>query len=110
MKILNRVGGAFLLAVLVIAAFIGFQSPIGRQIWNGLWQAGETVVSFVRQQVPQLGGRTDHDASLAIAISAVLVIVVIFLVGKPIPIRTFTILVAGATALAFVLYNPGIVG
>ncbi len=39
MKILNRVGGAFLLLVLVAAAVLGFQTPTGRQIWTGIWAA-----------------------------------------------------------------------
>ena len=40
MKILNRVGGAFLLLVLVAAAILGFHTPTGRQIWDDLWAAG----------------------------------------------------------------------
>jgi hypothetical protein len=107
-KILNRVGGTFLLAILAIATVIGFQSPTGRQLWNGMWQAGETVVMYARQQVPRLNGRTDHDASLAIAIAAVGVIVVLALLKKPVSVRAFTVLVIVAAVVAAVLYNPSV--
>ena len=55
MKILNRVGGAFLLLVLVVAAIMGFQTPDGRQIWDDLWAAG-CRGRRVRDQIQRLTG------------------------------------------------------
>ena len=110
MKILNRVGGAFLLLVLVAAAILGFQTPTGRQIWDDLWAAGAGVLSWVRDQI-QLLTRTSlpGHAAAAIAIAAVGVIVVLGLLKKPISVRTFTVMVLIAAVAAYILYNPGAV-
>jgi hypothetical protein len=110
MKILSRVGGAFLLLVLVAAAVLGFQTPTGRQIWDDLWKAVATVGRWVRDQI-QLLTRTSipGHAAAAIAIASVGVIVVLALLKKPISIRAFTLLVLVAAVAAYVLYNPGAV-
>ena len=52
MKILNRVGGAFLLLVLVAAVVLGFQTPTGRQIWDDLWAAGSAVAELAAAADP----------------------------------------------------------
>lgn len=110
MKILNRVGGAFLALVLAIAAILGFQSSTGRPIWNDLWSAGSEVLTWVRDRI-QLLTRTSvpGHAAVAIAISAVGVIVVLGLLKKPISVRAFTILVLVAAVAAYILYNPSVV-
>lgn len=115
MKILNRVGGAFLLLVLGIAAIIGFQSPTGRQIWDDLWEAVRLVLTYLRELIQGLGGKTvggttvAGNATLAIAISAVGVIVLLSLLKKPVSVRAFTIMVLLAAVGAFILYNPAVV-
>ena len=56
MNALNKIGGALLLAGLAIAVIIGFQTPTGREFWDGIWQAGETVVQFIGDQLARLSG------------------------------------------------------
>ena len=108
MKILNRVGGAFLLLVVVAAAVLGFQTPTGRQIWDDLWAAGAGVLSWVRDQIQLLTNTSiPGHAGVAIAIASVGVIVVLGLLKKPISIRAFTVLVLVAAVAAYILYNPG---
>ena len=110
MKILNRVGGAFLLLVLVAAVVLGFQTPTGRQIWDDLWAAGSAVVSWVRDRIQLLTGTSiPGHAAVAIAIAAVGVIVVLALRGKPVSYRAFVLLLLGAAVVAYILYNPGAV-
>jgi hypothetical protein len=110
MKILNRVGGTFLLLVLAIAATIGFQSPAGRPIWNDLWQAGTIVVRYLRDLIQRLTGTSiPGHASVAVAIAAVGVVVLLALLKKPISVRTFTLLVLLAGVGAVILYDPTIV-
>ena len=107
MKILSRVGGAFLVLVLVAAVILGFQTPTGRQIWDDLWAAGSAVVSWVRDQI-QLLTRTSipGHAAAAISIAAVGVIIVLALLKKPVSMRTFTVLLLVAAVAAYILYNP----
>jgi len=109
-KILNRVGGAFLLLVLVAAVVLGFQTPTVRQLWDDLWAAGSAVLSWVRDQIQLLTGTSiPGHAAVAIAIAAVGVIVVLALRGKPVSYRAFVLLLLGAAVVAYILYNPGAV-
>ena len=108
MKILNRVGGAFLLLVLVAAVVLGFQTPTGRQIWDDLWAAGSAVVSWVRDQIQLLTGTSiPGHAGAAIAIASVGVIVVLAVLKKPVSYRGFMVILLVAPVAAYILYNPG---
>jgi hypothetical protein len=110
MKVLNRVGGAFLLLVLGIAAILGFQTPTGRQIWDDLWEAGSTVLSWVRDAIQRLNDTSiPGNAPAAIAIAAIGVIVVLALLKKPVSVRAFTVMVLIAAIAAFILYDPRVV-
>jgi hypothetical protein len=108
MKILNRVGGAFLLLVVVAAAVLGFQTPTGRQIWDDLWAAGAGVLSWVRDQIQLLTNTSiPGHAGVAIAIASVGVIVVLGLLGKPVSYRLFMVMLLVAAVAAYILYDPG---
>ncbi len=110
MKILNRVGGAFLLLVLGMAAILGFQSPTGRQVWDAMWAAGSAALGWAGDQIQRLSGTSvAGNAPAAIAIAAVGVIVVLALLKKPISVRAFTAMVLVAALGAVVLYNPQVV-
>jgi hypothetical protein len=110
MKILNRVGGTFLLLILAIAVTLGFQSPTGRPIWNDIWETATSVLKFVQDAILRLVGTpVSGDASVAIAAAGVGVIAVLALSKKPVSVRTFSIVVLLAAVAALVLYNPAIV-
>ena len=107
MKILNRVGGAFLLLVLVAAAILGFQTPTGRQIWDGISQAVIDVLRWLQQlSAGLIGSPFDGHGYAAIGGAAVLLVLVLILLKKPIPLRVFELLLVVAAAVAFVLWNP----
>jgi hypothetical protein len=107
MKILNRVGGAFLLLVLVAAAVLGFQTPTGRQIWDDLWAAGAATLSWVRDQIQLLTGTSiPGHAAVAIAIASVGVIAVLAVLKKPVSYRGFIVMLLVAAVAAYILYNP----
>jgi hypothetical protein len=110
MNLLNRVGGALLLLGLGLAVIIGFQSPTGRQFWDGVWQAGATVVGYFRTQIERLTGEgTDGNLAVSVGVAAVGLIIVLTLMKWPITVRVYTILLILATVVAIVLYNPSIV-
>ena len=109
MNVLNRVGGALLLLGLAIAVIIGFQTPTGRRFWDGIWQAGATVVDFIRDQAARL---TDTPIAgnvwASIGVAAIGFLIVMTLVPPLRVGRGFAILAIVFTAIAFILYNPAI--
>ena len=110
MNALNKIGGALLVAGLAIAVIIGFQTPTGRQFWDGIWQAGEAVVSFIGDQAGRLTGTPiAGNVWAAVGVAAIAFLVVITLVPPLRVGRGFAILAIVFTALAFVLYDPTIV-
>jgi hypothetical protein len=110
MKVLNRVGGTFLLLVLGIAAISGFQSSTGRPMWDSLWNATASVLSYTRTQVLRLDGTSvAGNWRAAVGWSAVGVILLLVLLPKPVSVRTFTLLLLGAAAASFVLWDPTVV-
>ena len=110
MNVLNRIGGALLLAGLAVAVIIGFQTPTGRSFWDGIWQAGSTVVSFIGDQFARLGGTPiAGNLGAAVAVSAVAFVITLMLVPGLRVGRGFAILAVLFTALAFVLYNPAVI-
>lgn len=113
MKVLNRVGGIFLLLVLGIAAISGFQSPTGRPIWDNLWNATATVLGYARNQSPMLDGSpTAGHPFTAIGAAALLLLLVITLVlagaKKSISAPVFMLMLLGAAVVAFILWNPAV--
>ena len=107
MKVINAIGGAFLLLMLGIAAIIGFQSPGGRPIWDGLWQAPSTVLGYFRER----GGGFDAvagDGRAAIGWAATGSLVALIVLKKPISMQLFTILLLAGAAVAFVLWDPSV--
>jgi hypothetical protein len=110
MKALNRIGGAFLLLVLAIAAITGFQSPTGRPIWDNLWNATASVLGYARNQAVRLDGSPiDGHPFTAIGVGALLVLFLIALVLKwPISGRAFGLLLLLGAVVAFVLWDPAV--
>ena len=47
-KALGRIGGTLLALALFMAVVIGFQTPTGRAVWDGLWQATAAVLAWIR--------------------------------------------------------------
>jgi hypothetical protein len=109
MKVLNRVGGAFLLLVLAIAAISGFQSPTGRPIWDNLWNATASVLGYARNQAVRLDGlpMSGHGFT-AIGAAAILVLFLIAVLKGPISNRLFGFLLLLGAAVALILWNPSI--
>jgi hypothetical protein len=109
-NVLNRIGGTLLLLGLAIAVIIGFQTPTGRRFWDGIWQAGDTVVDYARTQIAGFAGRgTAGNLLGSIGAAAIVLVIVLTLIRGSISVRLYTILLILATILAFILYNPGVV-
>ena len=111
MGVLNRIGGTLLLLGLAIAVIIGFQTPTGRRFWDGIWQAGDTVVTYIRDQATRLGGTPiAGNAWAAIGAAAILFLITITLVPGLRQGRGFAIMAILFTALGFIFYNPSVIG
>jgi hypothetical protein len=110
MNALNKIGGTLLVAGLAIAVILGFQTPTGRQFWDGVWQAGSTVVGYLGDQIQRLSGSPiAGNLTAAVGIAAVSLALLVIVLPKPISGRVYTLLMILATALAFILYQPSIV-
>jgi hypothetical protein len=106
---LNKIGGALLVAGLAVAVIIGFQTPTGRQFWDGIWQAGAAVVGFIGDQAARLSGTAvAGNLWAAIGIAAIALVVAIALAPGLRAGRGFVVLAILATVLAFILYQPSI--
>jgi hypothetical protein len=109
-KILNRVGGAFLLLVLVAAVVLGFQTPTGRQIWTDISQAVVALLRWLQQASARLiGSPFDGHGYAAIGAAAVLLVLILIFLKKPIPLRVFELLLVLSAVVAFVLWNPSVI-
>jgi hypothetical protein len=110
MNALNKIGGALLLAGLAVAVFLGFQTPTGRRFWDGIWQAGATVVGYVGDQIARLNGTpVAGNLSVAVGIAGIGLVILLILLPKPLPARVFPTLVILAVLAAVILYQPSIV-
>jgi hypothetical protein len=107
MKVLNRVGGFFLLLILGVAVISGFQSPTGRPLWDSMWDAVRSILLWTQARVRSLNGNfVDGNGRAAIGWAATGLVVTLVLLKKPISIRVFSFLVVAAAAVAFVLWQP----
>jgi hypothetical protein len=108
--VLNRIGGALLLLGLAIAVIIGFQTPTGRRFWDGIWQAAETVVLYIRDQATRLGGTPiAGNPWAAIGVAALLFLLVLMFVPGLRQGRGFAVLAVVFTIIGFILYNPSVI-
>jgi hypothetical protein len=107
MKLINRIGGAFLLAVVGIATISGFQSRTGRPIWDSLWSATAAVLGYFSDLI---GGFTSvaGDGRAAIGWAATGLLALLIVMKKPVSVQAFTILLLVGAAVAFVLWDPAI--
>jgi hypothetical protein len=105
---LNKVGGFLLLAGLALAVIIGFQTPTGRQFWDGIWQAGAAVVGYVGDLAEQSTGIAGTPTAWIIAGAVFLIVVT--LVARARGSRGAVLATAlAAFLLGLFLYNPSLV-
>ena len=107
MKLINRIGGAFLLAIVAIATITGFQSSTGRPIWDNLWNATAAVLSYFSDLVGNFHSVEGHGRA-AIGWVATGIVVLLLFTKKSITVQQYTLLLLAGAAVAFVLWDPAI--
>lgn len=107
MKLINRVGGAFLLAILAIAIISGFQSTTGRPIWDSLWNATAAVLGYFSDLVGGFRSVQGHGRA-AIGWVATGIVVLLLFMKKSITFQQYTLLLLAGAAVGFVLWDPAI--
>src|SRR4051812_31323415 len=55
MRGIGRIGSILMIGVVLVAVIVGFQTPQGRVMWDGLWAAGSVVVGFIWGGLNRLG-------------------------------------------------------
>jgi len=62
---LNKIGGALLAAILLIAVISGLQTGTGRQAGTSVLNAARSVLGWAGDQISRLGGNVDTTATWA---------------------------------------------
>jgi hypothetical protein len=71
---LNKIGGALLAAILLIAVITGLQTGSGRSALGGVWDAVKTVIAWAGDQISRLGVNVNTAGNLGRSIIIGLVI------------------------------------
>ena len=81
MNALNKLGGALLAAILLIAVISGLQTGTGREAATSVLNAARSVLSWVGDQISRIGGNVNTAGNLGKALVIGLIIVFEFANG-----------------------------
>lgn len=110
MNALNKLGGALLAAILLIAVISGLQTGTGREAGSSILDAGRAVLAWTGDQISKIGGNVDTTGNLGKA----LVIGLIIFVGLMLLFpgvrngRGFTTAAFLCLLIALLLFQPSI--
>ncbi|HEV7653636.1 MAG TPA: hypothetical protein VGP36_02715 [Mycobacteriales bacterium] len=110
MNALNKVGGALLAAILVIAVISGLQTGTGRQAGTSVLNAARSVLGWVGDEISRLGGNVNTAGNLgrALVIALILFVVVMLLFPGARNGRGFGISLVLTLLIALLLFQPSI--
>jgi hypothetical protein len=107
---LNKIGGALLAAILVIAVISGLQTGTGRQAGTSVLNAVRSVLGWVGDEISRLGGNVNTAGNLgrALVIALILFVVVLLLFPGARNGRGFGISLVLTLLIALLLFQPSI--
>jgi hypothetical protein len=107
---LNKIGGALLAAILLIAVITGLQTGSGQAVLSGVWNATASVVAWAGDQGARLGVGVGTAGNPIRSIIAGLVVFAGLTVLTPAGRSSRGIITAGvcAVVVALVLLQPGL--
>jgi hypothetical protein len=107
---LNKIGGALIAAILIIAVISGLQTGTGQQAGTALLDAAKSVIAWIGDQISRLGGNVDTAGNLgrALAIGGIIFFVLMLLVPATRGGRGFAVAVTGSLIIALLLFQPSI--
>jgi hypothetical protein len=107
MKAINRIGGAFILLILLVAVVSGFQSSTGRPIWDSMWNATAATLSWFSDRIGGFNSVRGNGRA-AIGWVATGIVVLLLFVKKGLTLQQYTLLLLAGAVVAFVLWDPAI--
>jgi hypothetical protein len=107
---LNKLGGALLAAILLIAVISGLQTGTGRQAGTSVVNAGRSVLSWAGDQISRLGGNVNTAGNLGRALVIGLIIFVVLMLLFPATRngRGFAVSAFVSLLIALLLFQPSI--
>ena len=110
MNALNKIGGALLAAILVIAVISGLQTGTGRTAGTSVLNAGRSVVGWAGDQISRIGGNVDTAGNLgkALVIGLILFVALMLLVPATRNGRGFAVSALICLVVALLLFQPSI--
>ena len=110
MNALNKIGGALIAAILVIAVISGLQTGTGQQAGSALLDAAKSVIAWIGDQISRIGGNISTTGNLgrSLAIGAVIFVALMLLIPGARNGRGFAVAVFGSLIVALLLFQPSI--
>ena len=110
MNALNKLGGALLAAILVIAVISGLQTGTGREAGSAVLDAGRAVVGWGGDQVSRIGGNVDTAGNLgrALVIGLIIFTALILLIPGARAGRGLVLSAVGCLVVALFLFQPSL--
>jgi len=107
---LNKLGGALLAAILLIAVLTGLQTGTGRQAWNGVWNATKTVIRWAGDQIAKLGVNVNTAGNLgkALVIGLIVFAALVLLIPAARAGRGLAASAFASLLVALLLFQPSL--
>jgi hypothetical protein len=107
---LNKIGGALIAAILVIAVITGLQTGTGQQAATALLDAARSVLAWIGDQISRIGVNVDTAGNLgrSLAIGGIIFVALMLLIPAARSGRGFAVTVFGALIVALLLFQPSI--
>ena len=110
MNALNKIGGALLAAILLIAVISGLQSGTGRSAGTSVLNAAKTVLAWAGDQISRVGVNVDTAGNLgkAVVIGLIIFVALMLLVPATRNGRGFAVSAFLCLLIALLLFQPSI--
>ena len=110
MNALNKIGGALLAAILLIAVISGLQTGTGREAGTAVLDAGRSVIGWAGDQISRLGGNVDTAGNLgrAMVIGLIIFTALVLLIPAARAGRGMILSAVGCLLIALFLFQPSL--
>ncbi len=110
MNALNKIGGALLAAILLIAVISGLQTGTGREAGTAVLDAARSVIGWAGDQIARLGGNVDTAGNLgrALVIGLIIFTALVLLIPAARAGRGMVLSAVGCLLIALFLFQPSL--
>jgi hypothetical protein len=107
---LNKLGGALLAAILVIAVISGLQTGAGQEAGSAVLDAARAVVGWAGDQIARIGGNVDTAGNLgrALVIGLIIFTGLVLLIPGARAGRGLVLSAVGCLIIALFLFQPSL--